>query len=171
MIAYEMAQLLHARGERVALLAAFDCSGPRYTKSKGDYASFAMQALRRHPLALARYLIATRVRPQPVVVPGVTAADTAASSPDVARALNEARDRYDPSPYPGRVTWFVNAARAPLAPPQWNEYADEVERWVFPGSHATMFQSPAITVLAGQVKTCLERAQAGEPVRAVEAAE
>jgi thioesterase domain-containing protein len=53
----------------------------------------------------------------------------------------------------------VNSERAPLAVPQWNEFASGVERFVFPGGHATIFQSPAIAVLAAQVKACLEKAQ------------
>src|SRR5439155_9094971 len=60
-IAFEMAQQLHAHGERVALLAALDASGPRCNRSLRDYLHFAMQALRRHPLGLFRYLIATRL--------------------------------------------------------------------------------------------------------------
>ena len=172
-ISFEMAQQLHARGEKVALLAAFDASGPRFKKSLRDYASFAMQALRERPLALARYVISTRLLPKPVVVPEVGPGDIASSSSSaaVAGAIDKARMRYNPRPYPGRITWFVNGDRAPLAVPQWAEFADGVERWVFPGSHATMFQSPAIEVLATQVKACLEKTQAGQPLRVVERAE
>jgi len=171
-ISFEMAQQLHARGERVAVLAALDASGPRFKKSLGDYAYFAMQALREHPLALANYLISTRLLPRPVVVPGARADDTALSSSSrvVAGAIDQARRQYNPRPYPGRVTWFVNGERAPLAAPQWGEFADEVERWVFPGGHATIFQSPAIEVLATQVKACLEKTQIGQPVDVAERA-
>jgi hypothetical protein len=146
----------------VALLAAFDASGPRFKKSLGDYASFAMQALRERPLALARYVISTRLLPKPVVVPGGGPGDFASSPSSataVAWAIDAARMRYNPRPYPGRITWFVNSDRAPLAVPQWAEFAGGVERWVFPGSHATMFQSPAIEVLAAQVKACLQKTQ------------
>jgi acyl transferase domain-containing protein len=169
-ISFEIAQQLHTRGEKVALLAALDASGPRFKRSLGDYVYFAMQALREHPLALTRYLISTRLLPKPVVVPGAGAGDTASSSSSsaVARALNEAFKQYNPRPYPGRITWFVNSERAPLAVPQWGEFAGGVERWVFPGSHSTMFQSPAINVLATQVKTCLKKTQ---PLRVVERAE
>jgi len=171
-ISFEMAQQLHARGETVALLAAFDASGPRFKKSLGDYASFAMQALRERPLALARYVISTRLRPQTVVVPGVGPDDTASSSSSaaVATAIDEARMRYNPRPYPGSITWFVNSDRAPLSGPQWAEFAAGVERWIFPGGHATMFQSPAIEVLATQVKACLDKTQVGQSLRVMERA-
>ncbi len=86
-------------------------------------------------------------------------------------AIVEARQQYTPRPYPGVVTWFVNSERAPLAGPQWSEFASGVERWVFPGGHATMFQFPAIKVLAGQVKECLEKTQNGQPLRVVERTE
>ncbi len=171
-ISFEMAQQLHARGERVALLVALDASGPRFKKSLGDYAYFAMQALLEHPLALTRYIISTRVLPKPVVVPGARAGDIAysSSSTAVAAAIDEARRQYNPRPYPGHVTWFVNSERAPLAVPQWSEFAGGVERWVFPGSHATIFQSPAIKVLAIQVKACLEKTQVDQPLRVVQRA-
>jgi thioesterase domain-containing protein len=160
-ISFQMAQQLHARGEKVALLAAMDASGPRFDRSLRDYLSFATQAVRKHPLALVRYLISTRLLPKPVVVPGARTDETAApsSSAAIASAIDQARRRYDPRPYPGRVTWFVNSDRAPLAVPQWNEFASGVERFVFPGGHATIFQSPAIEVLAAQVKGCLKKAQ------------
>ena len=158
-ISFEIAQQLHAHGERVDLLAALDASGPRFRKSLWDYLYVAMQALPKHPVALARYMISTRLLPKPVVVPGVGPGDTAFSSSfgPVAKALAEARYQYNPRPYPGRVTWFVNSERAPLARPQWSKFASGVERWVFTGSHATIFQSPAIKVLAGGVKACLDR--------------
>ena len=44
-ISFEIAQQLHAHGERVALLAALDASGPRFRKSLWNYVYFAMQAL------------------------------------------------------------------------------------------------------------------------------
>jgi acyl transferase domain-containing protein len=173
MIAFEIAQQLHARGEKVALLAAFDASGPRFRKSPRDYLRFATQALSRHPLALARYLMTTRLLPKPTVLPGFGILDPG-SSPAwgaVVGALDRARDRYDPRPYPGAVTWFVNSERAPLAEPQWKEFATAVERWVFPGGHATIFQSPAIKILATQVKTCLEKAQVDHTLRLVDGIE
>jgi phthiocerol/phenolphthiocerol synthesis type-I polyketide synthase E len=172
-ISFEIAQQLHARGEKVALLAALDASGPRFEKSLWDYIWFAMQTLREHPLALARYWISTRLKPRPVVVPGVRASDFP-NSPAwaaVIRAINQARHQYNPQLYTGEVTWFVNSERAPLGGPQWSEFANGVERWVFPGGHATMFQSPAINVLATQVKACLEKTQICQPLRVVERAE
>ena len=172
-ISFEMAQQLHARGERVALLAAFDASGPRFKKSLRDYVYFAMQALREHPVALARYFISTRLLPKSVVVPGARAGDTVSSSSlgAVAWAMDKARYEYYPRRYPGHVTWFVNSERAPLAVPQWRDFASGVEQWVFPGSHATIFQSPAIEVLAAQVKACLEKIQIVQPLRVVERAD
>jgi len=162
-IAFQMAHQLHERGERAALLAALDASGPRFKKSLWDYVYFAMQALRTNPMGLTRYLISTRLLPQPVVVPGAADDDAASSwaSSNVARAIDEARRQYNPRPYPGRITWFVNSERAPLAVPQWREFASGVERCVFPGSHATTFQYPAIKILASQVKASLEKAQLG----------
>src|SRR5262245_56176721 len=90
---------------------------------------FAMQALRQHPLALAHYLTSTRLLPKPVVVPGAAAGETVSSSSGtVVRAIDQARRQYNPRPYPdpGRVTWFVNSERAPLAVSQWREFAGEV---------------------------------------------
>src|SRR5207244_5785910 len=55
-ISFEIAQQLHARGERVAALAALDACGPRFKKSLGDSAYFAMQPWRRHSLPLDTYL-------------------------------------------------------------------------------------------------------------------
>jgi thioesterase domain-containing protein len=100
-IAFQIAQQLHARGERAALLAALDASGPRLKKSLWDYIYFAMQALRTHPMGLTRYLVSTRILRQPVVVPGVGDDDTASSSAssNVARAIDEARRQYNPRPY------------------------------------------------------------------------
>jgi phthiocerol/phenolphthiocerol synthesis type-I polyketide synthase E len=164
-ISFQMAQQLQERGERVAFLAALDASGPRFKKSLWDYVCFAVQASREHPLALIRYLISTRLLPKPVVVPGARASDIASSSSSavVAAAIDEARRRYNPRPYPGHITWFVNSKRAPLAESQWGKFASSVERWVFPGSHATIFQHPAIETLATQVRACLEKTQIGQP--------
>ncbi len=106
-------------------------------------------------------------------MPGARAGDitSSLSSAAVAAAIDEARRQYNPRPYPGHVTWFVNSERAPLAVPQWSEFAGGVERWVFPGSHATIFQSPAIKVLAMQIKACLEKTQVDQPLlRVVERA-
>jgi thioesterase domain-containing protein/acyl carrier protein len=158
-IAFEMARQLQGGGQSVGLLAALDASGPRCNKSAGEYMSFAVQGLLRDPLGLIRYLISTRLRPK--LRPAADPAVETATSPAVVWANCRAFEQYEPQPYRGRVTWFVNGDRAALARPQWREYADEVERWVFPGSHATMFQSPAIDVLASQLRACLIQAQAG----------
>src|SRR5205085_5494976 len=83
-VSFEIAQQLHASGERVALLAALDASGPRFKRSIGDYVSFAVQGLSHHPLALTGYLVSTRMVSMPVVMPKAVAAASSCSFPVVA---------------------------------------------------------------------------------------
>jgi thioesterase domain-containing protein len=103
-------------------------------------------------------------------VPGAGGGDILPSTPPVVAANCEALKRYRPRYYSGCVTWFVNGERAPLGPPQWRDYAESVERRVFPGGHDTMFQRPAIEVVAAQLRACLEEAHRRAPRRAAEAA-
>jgi len=76
----------------------------------------------------------------------------------VGAALTEAYLRYEPKPYSGRITYFMNSVRARTGHVKWRELAREFEFHVFPGTPNTTFQSPSVEVLARKVRSCLDAA-------------
>jgi thioesterase domain-containing protein len=200
-----MARQLAAKGRTVALLVLFD-SAPASADEKRllDHdgrlmANFALQLglpvdeelLSSKELAeltvdeqLAEVL---RRAKQAGLVPSDMGDDDARRLFALLESHVEARLRYVPQPYRGRVTLFraheqllaaASLSRQPelaetiqsivrqVADPEmgWGELAaDGIEVHALPGNHFSMLRPPHVSTLAGTLKTCLEQSRRCAP--------
>jgi thioesterase domain-containing protein len=163
-IAFEMAQQLCARGERVAFLGFMDGSAPPAPKSLRDYAVRSIDAVRRDPIGFITYVIAREVRarrrwrwrPNGSRASGPEERGGAGPREEVIASIANAYRKYVPRRYPGRIDAFVNAQRALLKHDRWSALAaDGVSLHVFPGTYRTTFREPSLPVLAAKFKARL----------------
>jgi amino acid adenylation domain-containing protein len=178
-VAFEMARQWHERGQKVALLALFDTSGPTAARPLLEKGRCHLEILRglngqerlryvwsRVPLRvtslkkgieeriwwLARSSCVRLGLPLPPILANV-------------ERVNRRADRdYVPQVYPGRMTLF----RAMEQLPEWEH--DPQLGWEdlatgglvihdVPGNHLTLIQEPNVRALAEQLNACLEKAQ------------
>jgi aspartate racemase len=160
-VAFEMAQQIHALGQEVGLLALFD-TYPGKVESRLDLLrklfSFPVGRIFNYVRRKTWGYIRTSVRaPLRMGVPQ--------SLKDVKAACRLAAFGYVPQPYPGRVTVFQASDRALRGvddDPQagWGEWArGGVEIHNVPGTHMSMMTEPNVRQLAAEVQECLERVQ------------
>jgi len=188
-VAFEMAQQLHARGERVALLALFNTDFPGQPKympdpeSHHDKVAPYMKTIERHldelkRLKTKKYIltrvkgIKTRIRKKIWKVAPQFYSDVenfnGFPSPIIGKIWNacvQAERDYVPQIYPGRITLFwANETSVPAYADTrlgWGEVAaDGLEVHVVPGDHGTMREEPHVGILAEKLTACLHRAQA-----------
>ncbi len=183
-VAFEMAQQLHAQGQKVALLALFDGWHPKLITSEPTLTfrqkvSYHLAVLSGHlstlsrlePQAKLRYVLdkvldKVQRRTQQRIK---AATDTGTSH--IKEALGQALRNYVTQVYPGCVTLF----RASMGlyrwyDPQlgWGEVAaGGLEIYVVPGHHGhettgAIFKEPNVQILAKQLRACLDKAQAAE---------
>ncbi len=188
-IAFEMAQQLHALDQKVALLALFDAycgdnrrppASPAVLRAR---AYNFIQKADRHlgsllllkPKDQLRYIFellgplktAIGEKLKKITYKGDTRSEGSSSRAlqFVFEANRQALSNYVPQAYPGRITLFLSRE----APDRsfydrrlaWNEMAaDGLEVHVVPGSHETLFGEPHVRVLAERLRVCLHRAQA-----------
>ena len=193
MIAFEMAQQLAAQGQTIGVLALFDTYGPgypRYLPGLSRRRIRFQQALDRVDLhvgnlfaspglrAKLSYLQTKSVRlkhrghlylkklRREVLDRGIRAAERTLKK--VEDASRKATVRYQPKPYPGRVTLF-RATRQPAGvhpDPDlgWTGIAHGgVEIIEVPGHHGAVIYEPRVGVLARELARCLEQAYARTP--------
>ena len=171
-VMFEMAQQLRQQGQKVALLAMMDGSAPRINTSFDATLRYAWKAASSSPGRLLAYVLMTEIptrvsrtsrklrdrlhrsghdEPQDAVI---------AAQDRVRGAIANAYMHYEPKPYPGHITYFMNSQRARLPHDKWAELAGEgLDLHVFPGTPNTTFVSPSLEVLAAQVRDCLRTAQ------------
>jgi len=154
LVAYEMAQQLHAAGERVALLAIIDTVAMPNVELE-ERAFLEGKVVKVHSTEEGEE-IGEKWREGLMEIYGPVFRQ-------VGRKHDTARKRYVPQPYPGRVTLFRNgsAEETPEHELKWKKLAQGgLEVQVVPGDHKTILLEPHVSVLAQKLRACLEAALA-----------
>ena len=178
-IAFEMAQQLHAQGQEVDFLALLDARVPTSDDSfEGENFEARLLAdfIRYFGLSLEpRELVVDAPNDELLsrvlehakaagLVPSDVDASQARPFVELCKADFRATRNYAMRRYPGRVTLFKAAQElaVPTADPTlgWSIWAaGGVEVHVASGNHATMVYNPHVESLAEAIKTCLSQAQ------------
>ncbi|HSE23485.1 MAG TPA: amino acid adenylation domain-containing protein, partial [Pyrinomonadaceae bacterium] len=175
--AFEMAQQLYAKGQSVALLAVFDAETPDYEALKSavpggrlqhHWDRLKMLNLRERVeyvrsklgagyqrLAIG-FSMTNKIRSKSDSLPSVDSV--------IEKRIRDAFKRYVPQIYPGQMTLFRAADRAQSEPVAsmlgWRDLAaGGVKVFEVPGDHRSIILEPNVQVLAGILKSCIERAQ------------
>jgi aspartate racemase len=182
LIAFEMAQQLHAQGERVGLLALFDSYAPRRQKSAQNpllyrYRYKAIRFFQTINLHVSNLLLLGPRERLPYIKAKLNKAlyklymgigspwiRAARIRRKILNAGTQAARHYNPKVYPGRVTLF-RATKLPRVfnhDPQmgWGRLAGGgLEAHLIPGYHAHIVLEPRVRLLAEQLMACLRKAQ------------
>jgi thioesterase domain-containing protein/acyl carrier protein len=183
LIAFEMAQQLHAQDERVALLALFDSYAPsRKRPPRGSlphrYGAAAIRAFEMTVGLHVNNLLILEPRERLIYVRekfnralyklymglGFPWIPAARYRRNILKAGSQASRNYDPKTYPGKITLFRAADLGPGIEDDprmgWDRLAgDELETHVIPGYHAHIVREPRVRVLARHVITALRKAR------------
>jgi thioesterase domain-containing protein len=178
-VAFEMAQQLRIRGERVAVLALLDSYAPGYgeRRAKDDLVvlkNFALDlgvALDRVNLtgnlrALKQDELLARLLDHAIAAEIVDPSFGIKQFQNlfqVFKSNNRAFQSYQPRTYPDRIQLFIAGDKpAGVAEYQtngWSELAAEVETHVIPGDHYTFLRNPNVEKLAEDLRACLLEAE------------
>ena len=184
-LAFEIAQQLHAQGQKVSLLALLDSSRPGYLQSLPAHARLVMRANRwiekirfhgdnlkplgtraklgylRESIRSTKNNIENRVWRIACRLYLSTGRRLVKPQWHFDKSLRYAALHYHPRVYPGRITLFQPVTRPlrrwhdPLF--GWGELAaGGVDLQQIPGDHNTMFEEPNVGVLAHRIKGCLK---------------
>jgi thioesterase domain-containing protein/acyl carrier protein len=181
-VAFEMAQQLHAQGQPVALLALLDTRIPTEDEEFADedfevtllvdfVRYFGLSLDPRDSLArLPKHELLERVlehAKRAGLMPSDIELSQAQPFIELCKADFRATRNYVLHHYPGRITLFK--ARQELGEPSsdpalgWSEWAaGGAEVFVVPGNHATMVYKPHVEVLAEKLRACLDLVRATE---------
>ncbi|HEY0606419.1 MAG TPA: amino acid adenylation domain-containing protein [Herpetosiphonaceae bacterium] len=181
-VAVEMARQLQDLGEQIAALLLIDSGLPTTTTEAPDdlalLAGFArdLGVTIESPAALAERFTTEDERFGALLE---HAQRSGIVPPDLERpALQQlfaifktnllALQRYTPQPYAGSITLFV-AAEEPAGPTDprlaWAELVDGLSVHEIPADHYTILKSPAVQLLAAELRRELERDLEADPVR------
>jgi acyl transferase domain-containing protein/thioesterase domain-containing protein len=167
-VAFEIAQQLHAMGEQVGLVGLLDTWHPGYSMGWLLRAKRWTQYLRKtftgpHKVKCLRSLLRQKYWQTRYLLHIASRKNVPQSFAKVLDANWFAARKYAPRPYPGRVVLFK--AAADQADPRldaqmgWGGLATEgLEVHEVPGTHLNLFQPIGAAVLAQQIEGCLERA-------------
>ena len=189
LVAFEVAQQLHAQGHSVGVLALFDTWGPDYLQhmpSKRDPYIRMVRMIERLDLHLGNFLAAegprakldyVRTKMKRIRRRIAFIAERSARKWEkrlLPRALRKvestsmrAREVYVPRPYPGKIMLF-RASKQPagVAPDPhlgWAPLArGGVDVYEVPGYHGAIVYEPRARILAEQLAQALEKAEAEE---------
>jgi amino acid adenylation domain-containing protein len=182
-VAFEMAQQLHAQGQRVALLALVDGRIPTPDETFPEEDSEAILLVERYfglsfgsmesLAALPKDQQLAFVLQQAKnagLVPAELDASEARRFVEILRSNLRATQSYALQRYPGRITFFkareVPAGASADPTMGWSDWArDGVEVHVVPGNHANLMYEPHVEVLAKTLTACLSQAQSAESER------
>jgi thioesterase domain-containing protein/acyl carrier protein len=140
-VAVEMARVLLAAGEEVAIVAVFDTEG----RSKPKEAS-GWKRLKR---AVKRLRQARTARPREL-------------EESYAWRLRQAGKRYRPEPFPGTVTLFTTDAGRAQSEQNWGALTEgRLEIESIPGEHSTAMREPHVRVVAERLEARLAQASLG----------
>ncbi|HVB29717.1 MAG TPA: amino acid adenylation domain-containing protein [Terriglobia bacterium] len=179
-VAFEMAQQLHAHGERVALLALLDGRIPTPEEAFPEEDSEAILLVERYfgisfgPMESLVEL--PKDEKLAFVLERAKGAGLVPAELDVSQARRfvkqlrsdlRATQNYGLKHYPGRIAFF--RASETLAGTSsdptlgWSEWArGGVEVHIVPGNHANLIYEPHVEVLAEKLTACLNQAQSAE---------
>ncbi|MEW6305684.1 MAG: amino acid adenylation domain-containing protein [Verrucomicrobiota bacterium] len=187
-VAYEMARVLEAQGEKVALLALLNCAPPnssynrihwtpafcyRFVKNLGYWISYLLQLPARQVRELLgwkfrslRKALLSRLAPS-ASKPDVDEMVDLSSMPEERRGLWEVHVRalmeHLPKPYAGPVTLFRTRGHQFLCSYDplygWGEFAAGVDVRIVPGAHEDILAEPHVRLVAGELQRCLSQAQ------------
>jgi thioesterase domain-containing protein/acyl carrier protein len=179
-VAFEMAQQLHAQGQRVALLALFDgrIPTPDETFPEEDAEAIVlveqyfgisfgpMESLTELPKDEQLAFMLEQAK-SAGLVPAELDVSQARRFVELLRSDLRATQNYGLHLYPGRITFFkaseTLAGTSPDPTMGWSEWATGgVEVHVVPGNHANLMYEPHVEVLAEKLTACLIRAQSVE---------
>ena len=187
LVAFEMAQQLHAMGHQVGLLALLDTPGPGAYRLKTP-ASRAIGHARNlmrygYPYAKAKLVKPLRRLTQKISHghPDTTSTSQLIADVDQLRSLfHRTAATYEIKPYTGRITLFTLTQRDGMSDSLfdpalgyvnpflgWDSVATlGVERYELEGEHTTIFREPFVRALGEQLRQCLDREQLGiSPVK------
>ena len=176
-IAFEMAQQLHARGQRVALLALLDARIPSTAENVADedFEAMLMADVVRYFGLSSDFSESLALLPQDELLArvlehgkraGLIPADIEASQAhrliELCKSDFRASRNYVLHRYPGRVTLFKaseNLSGDPIDPTLgWSDWAEGgVDVQIVPGNHATMVYKPNVETLAEKLAACIEQ--------------
>jgi amino acid adenylation domain-containing protein len=179
-VAFEMAQQLHAQGQRVALLALFDGRIPTPDETFPEEDAEAILLVERYfgisfgPIESLAKL--PKDQQLAFMLEQAKSAGLVPAELDVSQARRfvellqsdlRATQNYGLHLYPGRITFFkaseTLAGTSPDPTLGWSEWASGgVEIHVVPGNHANLMYEPHVEVLAEKLTACLNQAQAAE---------
>jgi len=156
LVAYEMAQMLEAQGEQVALLALFDAY-PGKEETRGErlkqVLTLPLKERVRFILKKGSFVVMTlRKRIELQFLPRALR--------NVRQACSQAAGDYDVQPYPGRVTLFrvreksADTLNDPYAI-WWRIAAGGVELREISGDHLSLLKEPQVRFLAEELADCL----------------
>ncbi len=176
-IAFEMAQQLHARGQRVALLALLDARIPSTTENVAgeDFEAMLMADVIRYFGLSSDISESLALLPQDELLErvleqgkraGLIPADIEAAQAhrliELCKSDFRASRNYVLHRYPGRATLFKaseNPSLNPIDPTLgWSDWAEGgVDIQIVPGNHATMVYKPNVETLARKLAACIEQ--------------
>ena len=179
-VAFEMAQQLHAQGQLVALLALLDGRIPTPDETFPEDDSEAILLVERYfgisfgPMESLAQLpkdeqlgFVLELAKSAGLVPAELGVSQARRFVEQVRSDLRATQNYGLHLYPGRITFF-KASETPAgtsADPTlgWSEWASGgVEVHIVPGNHANLMYEPHVEVLAKKLTACLNQAQSAE---------
>jgi thioesterase domain-containing protein len=167
LLAYEIAQRLHAEGQEIGLLVLGDLYAPG-RRPQWTPLQRIVRRIHRESCSLANVFRST---PRQwlselgrVVVSWVRLV-TATPDPDtldeLLQALYRAEFRYRPTPFPGKVM-FLESGESTLVEGStlktWDALIDDVEVLRYPGIHEDLLNEPSLRVFAERVGRAIERA-------------
>jgi amino acid adenylation domain-containing protein len=173
-LAFEMAQQLHAQGQKVALLALCDTQSPTLQENHPSFVGSVLIHLSNlwqlEPKAKLHYLLdLLRSKLKKVTYREFLRSELSESVENFAvlDANMQADKDYVPQIYSGSVTLFRCRVQEPKFShdPQlgWGELvAEKLEIHDIPGSHYVMLKEPHVRVLAEKLRLCLNKSQAYE---------
>ena len=175
-VAFEMAQQLHAQGQHVALLALFDTylPGSKTNNFVQKVDRLVGDLLVRRPKEGLSYLLGMLGSRVGTSVQGLTRkiyprreGSVTRTMRDVLEANRDALRNYTPQMYPGQITLLLSSE----APERsfydrrlgWSDMAaDGLDVQVVPGSHDTLFAEPHVKILAEKLRVCIQKAHVPE---------
>ncbi|MGD0207573.1 MAG: amino acid adenylation domain-containing protein [Verrucomicrobiota bacterium] len=179
-VAFEMAQQLHAQGQRVSLLALLDGRIPTPDETFPEEDSEAILLVERYfGISFGpRESLAKLPKDEQLafmleqgksagLVPAELDVSQARRFVELLRSDLRATQNYGLRLYPGRITFFKASERLAGTSPDptlgWSEWATGgVEVHLVPGNHANLMYKPHVKVLAEKLMACLNQAQSAE---------
>ncbi len=181
-VAFEMAQQLHAQGQRVALLALLDGRIPTSDETFPEEDSEAITLVERYfgisfgsmeslaKLARDQQLAFVLERAKSAgLVPAELDISQARRFVEIVRSNLRATQDYGLHLYPGRITFFKASETLDGASSDrtmgWSDWAGGgVDVHVVPGNHANLMYEPHVEVLAKELTACIEQALSAEEI-------